>query len=178
MKCGSGTYVRSLGRDLAAALGSGAVMTALERTAIGPFRSADAIHAEQLASEQWETVRQPVQRALIGWSKTVVSEEQIVRLRDGVFIEGAEAAELLSNMTNSRNWSEEEILFAKIQMGLLDSRRLDVTQIQAELAAHTWKEYLLAENSRGELAAIVEHEPSGRVKPRLVLQQRKIDEPR
>jgi tRNA pseudouridine55 synthase len=35
--CGSGTYVRSLGRDLAQALGSDAVMSALNRTAIGDF---------------------------------------------------------------------------------------------------------------------------------------------
>ena len=35
IECGSGTYVRALGRDLAAALGTAAVMSALERTAIG-----------------------------------------------------------------------------------------------------------------------------------------------
>ena len=37
IQCGSGTYVRSLGRDLADGLGTGAVMSALERTAIGDF---------------------------------------------------------------------------------------------------------------------------------------------
>ena len=35
--CGSGTYVRSLGRDLAEALGTAAAMSALTRTAVGPF---------------------------------------------------------------------------------------------------------------------------------------------
>lgn len=35
--CGSGTYIRSLGRDLGDALGCGAVMSALARTAIGPY---------------------------------------------------------------------------------------------------------------------------------------------
>ena len=35
--CGSGTYVRSLGRDLAELAGTAAVMSALVRTAIGPF---------------------------------------------------------------------------------------------------------------------------------------------
>ena len=43
IECGSGTYVRSLGRDLGAALGTGAVMSALERTAIGAFRVEDAV---------------------------------------------------------------------------------------------------------------------------------------
>ena len=33
--CGAGTYIRSLGRDLAAAVGTAAVMSALVRTAVG-----------------------------------------------------------------------------------------------------------------------------------------------
>jgi tRNA pseudouridine55 synthase len=36
--CGSGTYVRSLGRDIGRRLGSAAIMTDLSRTAIGNFR--------------------------------------------------------------------------------------------------------------------------------------------
>lgn len=41
--CGSGTYVRSLGRDLARRLGTEAVMSALTRTAIGCFHIEDAL---------------------------------------------------------------------------------------------------------------------------------------
>ncbi|NIP87373.1 MAG: tRNA pseudouridine(55) synthase TruB [Planctomycetales bacterium] len=41
--CSGGTYVRALGRDLAQSLGTAAVMSALTRTAIGPFRVEDAI---------------------------------------------------------------------------------------------------------------------------------------
>ena len=48
MRCGSGTYVRSLGRDLAESLGTGAVMSALTRTAIGDFCVSDALDIEQL----------------------------------------------------------------------------------------------------------------------------------
>jgi len=49
--CGSGTYVRSLGRDLAEALDTGAVMSALERTAIGGFRVDDAVDPAALSSQ-------------------------------------------------------------------------------------------------------------------------------
>ena len=38
IRCGSGTYVRSIGRDLADSLGTAAVMSALTRTAIGKFQ--------------------------------------------------------------------------------------------------------------------------------------------
>lgn len=37
IECGSGTYVRSIGRDLGNALGCGAVMSALVRRAVGEF---------------------------------------------------------------------------------------------------------------------------------------------
>ena len=37
IECSSGTFVRAIGRDLAAALGTRAVMESLVRTAVGPF---------------------------------------------------------------------------------------------------------------------------------------------
>ena len=46
IECGSGTYVRSLGRDLAESLGTAAVMSRLTRTAIGGFRVEEAIDPE------------------------------------------------------------------------------------------------------------------------------------
>lgn len=42
----AGTYVRSLARDVGAALGCGGHLVALERTAVGPFALADAVAAE------------------------------------------------------------------------------------------------------------------------------------
>jgi tRNA pseudouridine55 synthase len=43
VECSSGTYVRSLARDLGARLGVGAVLVALVRTQVGPFRLCDAL---------------------------------------------------------------------------------------------------------------------------------------
>ena len=43
IECGSGTYVRSLGRDIGESLASGAIMTALTREWIGPFSLSDAV---------------------------------------------------------------------------------------------------------------------------------------
>ncbi len=48
--CGSGTYVRSLGRDLAIELGTGAIMTGLVRTSIGPLTLERAVDPKQLTS--------------------------------------------------------------------------------------------------------------------------------
>jgi tRNA pseudouridine55 synthase len=46
--CGSGTYVRSLARDLGRALGSAAHLAALRRLAIGALDISDAIGIEAL----------------------------------------------------------------------------------------------------------------------------------
>ena len=43
VECSAGTYIRALARDLGAAVGSGAYLGALTRTASGPFRLDDAV---------------------------------------------------------------------------------------------------------------------------------------
>jgi tRNA pseudouridine55 synthase len=46
--CSSGTYIRALARDLGEALGTGGHLTALRRTAVGPFSVEDAVTIERL----------------------------------------------------------------------------------------------------------------------------------
>jgi len=46
--CGKGTYIRSLGRDLALALGTVGHLSSLRRTAVGPFREEGAISLPKL----------------------------------------------------------------------------------------------------------------------------------
>ena len=48
----SGTYVRALARDVGAALGVGAHLTALRRTRVGPFALAGALPLEALSSDE------------------------------------------------------------------------------------------------------------------------------
>lgn len=48
IRCGSGTYIRSLGRDIAIAAGSGAVMRDLRRTKVGPFDLSMAMKIEDV----------------------------------------------------------------------------------------------------------------------------------
>ena len=51
VRCSRGTYVRSLARDIGEHLGCGAHLTALRRTASGPFNLDQARTLEQLADE-------------------------------------------------------------------------------------------------------------------------------
>lgn len=48
VECSAGTYVRTLAADLGAALGGGAHLRSLRRTAIGPHTLADAVALDQL----------------------------------------------------------------------------------------------------------------------------------
>jgi len=48
VRCSSGTYIRALARDLGAALGTGGHLTALRRTAVGPYTLAQAHTLEEL----------------------------------------------------------------------------------------------------------------------------------
>jgi tRNA pseudouridine55 synthase len=50
--CGKGTYVRSLARDIAEALGTVGHVTKLHRAAVGPFTDADAITLEALEAAE------------------------------------------------------------------------------------------------------------------------------
>jgi tRNA pseudouridine55 synthase len=49
VRCTSGTYIRAIARDLGAALGVGGHLTALRRTAVGPFTLDQARTLDQLA---------------------------------------------------------------------------------------------------------------------------------
>ncbi|MBI5725617.1 MAG: tRNA pseudouridine(55) synthase TruB [Planctomycetes bacterium] len=48
VRCGSGTYIRALARDIGSSLGVGGFCSALARTAIGPFNLAQAVRPEEL----------------------------------------------------------------------------------------------------------------------------------
>jgi tRNA pseudouridine55 synthase len=49
--CSSGTYIRALARDIGEALGCGAYLEELERTAVGPFSIDEAVKADDLTKE-------------------------------------------------------------------------------------------------------------------------------
>ncbi len=51
VRCSSGTYIRAIARDVGAALGVGGHLTALRRTAVGPFDLARASTLDQLADD-------------------------------------------------------------------------------------------------------------------------------
>ncbi len=54
VRCSKGTYIRSLARDLGQRLGWGGALASLIRTAVGPYRTEDALTIERVAQMRAE----------------------------------------------------------------------------------------------------------------------------
>jgi tRNA pseudouridine55 synthase len=87
VSCGKGTYIRSLGRDLALSLGTVGYLSALRRTAVGPFREEAAISLPKLEAlghiPALLGVLAPVATALDDIPALALTEAQADRLRQG-----------------------------------------------------------------------------------------------
>jgi tRNA pseudouridine55 synthase len=86
IECGSGTYVRSLGRDLAKRLGTAAVMTSLRRTAIGPFNIEEALSVSELSLETIQKRLLPPSSAVLELPRLLLDDSQIDDIRHGRFV--------------------------------------------------------------------------------------------
>jgi tRNA pseudouridine55 synthase len=93
VECGSGTYVRSLGRDIAASLGTAAVMSALVRTAIGNFTLDQACSFDQLSAETLSSYLLPPIRAIDHFPSLSLSPEQVEDMAHGRTVRGIVAAD-------------------------------------------------------------------------------------
>ncbi|MCC3861884.1 tRNA pseudouridine(55) synthase TruB [Pseudemcibacter aquimaris] len=96
VECSKGTYVRSLGRDMARKMGAFGYISMLRRTKVGPFGESDTISLEKLE----ELVHSA---PLEGWILNVVTvlddilalavtEDQAAYLKNGGFIPSGEVA--------------------------------------------------------------------------------------
>ena len=84
IRCGSGTYVRSLGRDLAESLGTAAVMSALVRTEIGPFHIDAAADPRSITRENIADVLLPALEAVPMLPTAQLANEELAAILRGV----------------------------------------------------------------------------------------------
>lgn len=87
VKCGKGTYIRSLARDLALALGTVGHVALLRRTGCGPFTESDAISLDKLddlghSAASCDYVL-PVETALDDIPALALTEDEARRLQSG-----------------------------------------------------------------------------------------------
>ena len=78
--CGKGTYIRSIARDLGAALGVGGLVQTLRRTRVGPFAAEQGIGVD---APPTELKLRPMADALAGMPCVRVTADEVRRLRQG-----------------------------------------------------------------------------------------------
>ncbi len=94
--CGKGTYVRSLARDIAEALGTRGHVSMLHRAAVGPFHDADAVTIEQLEAleqDERDALLKPVWAGFADLPEIRLDASQATAVRHGnaVLLTGASA---------------------------------------------------------------------------------------
>lgn len=89
IRCGSGTYIRAIARDIGKALQTGGYCEALTRSAVGGFDLARAVTPDALEPSRDLL---PPTLALGDMPRVVMDESQQARLRDGKTIDLAEPA--------------------------------------------------------------------------------------
>ncbi|MFM9963063.1 MAG: tRNA pseudouridine(55) synthase TruB [Planctomycetaceae bacterium] len=105
IECGSGTYIRSIGRDLGERLGCGAVMSALSRTRIGSFELSQAIPLDQLTSDSLSSHLQPCSAAVAHLPAYLCDAEDAEKLSHGQGIVPRETSWLRRNETRPESFS-------------------------------------------------------------------------
>ena len=83
IECGTGTYVRTLGVDLAKHVGTEAVMSELSRTAIGPFRIGDSLRLVDGAFERPESSLRPLGDAVQTLPSILLTADEVSEVRFG-----------------------------------------------------------------------------------------------
>jgi tRNA pseudouridine55 synthase len=135
IECGKGTYVRSLARDLAAALGAEGHVSALRRTRVGPFDETRALTLAEVEDLVYEgrgsEALLPVSTALDGIPAHAVSDEDAFKLRQGRDIvllprQVETLKDLLpeDSRTVSAMWRDQVVAICQMRAGRLNPVRV------------------------------------------------------
>ncbi len=134
--CSKGTYIRTLIDDLGETLGSGAYVTALRRTQVGPFQASQMLTEQQLVpfndAKDWaalDALLLPMDVALTGLPKLHLQSAEVKRLQHGqsVLLTPALLSQLpdLADTAISLYGPDSELIGVGMQEGAeLKSRRL------------------------------------------------------
>jgi tRNA pseudouridine55 synthase len=122
--CSTGTYVRAIARDLGRALGCGAHLTALRRTAVGSFHVDAALPVQKLADEDALAGARIGPSEALGHLPTVpVDPEMAARIRNGQRVR-IEASGGTSEALVTVTCGTDLLAMAEIDDGVLRPRKV------------------------------------------------------
>ncbi len=120
--CSKGTYIRSLAMDIGSALGTGATLTDLCRTATSGFEIEDCIDLDKLTKDNIASYIMPEERAVENLRYITVSEKQGARFLNG--------GQLSLERVHGEFTSDKEILRVKYSGEFLGLGEVDLASQQ------------------------------------------------
>lgn len=139
IECGSGTYIRSLARDLGDRLGCGAVMSELERMRIGSFRIEDALPLRELTPTTLAAHRHPAARAVADRPQVTVDHAALSELAFGRTPPAPASAPTDAEVAVVDE-AGELVAFARVRDGRLHPTQVFVTPEELRNATQTREE--------------------------------------
>ena len=142
VKCSKGTYIRTLGEDIGEALGCGAHLTRLRRTATGNFQVSQCVTLEAL-----EAMTEEERQACL------LPVDALLERHIAVTLDGENSGRFLSGMRRRGSWPDEEMVAvygtqphallgtAHVKAGeLIPGRLLSPLEIAQSQTQQAWKQ--------------------------------------
>ena len=116
--CSKGTYIRTLCKDIGAALGCGGCMAALRRVGAGTYTEADCVSlAELVKGENPERYLRPVESMFTQYPSVVLTENQEKRCRNG----NSFSLSLADGTYRAYDKNGEFLMLAKVDGGVMST---------------------------------------------------------
>ena len=93
VRCSKGTYIRTICQDVGEALGCGATMTSLTRSATGILNLENSITLEDLEDKKWDAIL-PTDYPLVHFGKVIVNQVSGIRFIAGWHVSLGECLEI------------------------------------------------------------------------------------
>lgn len=118
VRCSKGTYIRTLCKDIGAALGCGGCMESLRRTAAGSYTLEDAVPlASLLESDAPESYLRPVDSLFARFPAVTLTQNQQVRCRNG----NAFSVSLPDGQYRAYGKDGEFLMLARVESGVMST---------------------------------------------------------
>lgn len=118
VRCSKGTYIRTLCKDIGAALGCGGCMASLRRVAAGAYTIDEAVPLAQLVqSSDPEAFLRPVDTMFTQYPAVTLTEKQTLRCRNG----NSFSVDMAAGTYRAYDADGEFLMLAKVDEGIMST---------------------------------------------------------
>jgi len=123
--CSTGTYIRSLARDLGQTLGTGALVEQLQRTRLGPHKITDSVKLNQLNQNSLNQHLLPADTLVSHLPRITLPDQHVAQYMNGQKIKSREVTKLIKQLTNTKKTSLSPLAIYTTSTALLGIAHYD-----------------------------------------------------